>query len=1075
MIRNFLTRSVRFVGGAAATMFVFLLAAQSGKAQTYAPLFDCAWGPKGCTVPNNKPKVIAPEGFGDRQNSWAWSMAWYNGKLLVGTARSEQCITDLSEHEVDPNEPYPPKDPDIICPQDPTQPGPNLLLAGAEIWSFDPTSATWTMVFQSPLTIPVPGSNPTLMVPPDIGFRDMFIYEEANGTEALYVGGCSSQAIHQGIPGGRLLRSTDGVNFAPIPQDPGTFMGNLDNTCFRGMQTLNGQFFAMAVDWKGQGTVIQSPTPWLGDNTFQQISSPVTPAYEIGIFNNRLYVTFVNRDTGNGFSVQYTNPVGNLPYTYTTVLPSGGYRTPDGNPIALSMQVYDGDLYVGGDGVRNGVPLTDQGAELFRIHSDNTWDLIAGSTRTTSPIGPINPLSGLDVGFSWFLNQHMWRMAVHDSRLYVGTFDESVLLRFNKGASAWEPEYGFDLWWTQDGTYFSQVDQQGFGDPYNMGVRSMISTPLGLFLGSANPFFGLNIYKGANTTPDILPTSGPLSGSSDAVPPNPPQHVQAEGAPGGVLLSWDAPSGGAQQYHVFRRSYDPIDVKIAGVGDSSAAYNASSVWDEIGVTDKLTYADSAASLLGRYAYQIKADNGQGVLSEYSNFVIFPSAAPAMKFSDVSEALNKLVVGGKFVSPATRDQFLGLLQQAETDAATGDFTKLLALWNSVKSNAASDFSNPRDARELELTLSRLSKRAQLVLAGHLSADALGANQPASTPSTPNQLTCTTGSGTGTNITDLICNQPATGPGGNTYSNASVTVNGPYWANNRYTNNNVEYYIYEPGTPTPAKAPVILFLHGYAAFVSSDYLGWIKQMVQKGFVVVWVAYQNTLTSTFADYPSNAEAAWTDALYRLQNYTWEPHVRPLTIGGVAQTIIVGHSFGGWITGWLAGEASTSIPSFPVPLGLVMIEPASLGLLPPINFTGISPATKMVIVSSDQDNVACSADGVNIFESTTQVPAAQKNYLFFNSDMTGTPNQVGNHYYPNTYGYKDTAAIDNRDFYVTYKLSVAAAECVFGGSNCSTFLGNGSPEQRTMGTWTNGTPINPMSYYADPTTLPAIPGCSQ
>src|ERR1700733_6989697 len=80
MIRNFLARSVRFMGGGAvAAMFVLLMAAQSGKAQsTYAPLFDCAWGPKGCTVPNNTPKAIAPEGFGDRQNSWAWSMAWYN-------------------------------------------------------------------------------------------------------------------------------------------------------------------------------------------------------------------------------------------------------------------------------------------------------------------------------------------------------------------------------------------------------------------------------------------------------------------------------------------------------------------------------------------------------------------------------------------------------------------------------------------------------------------------------------------------------------------------------------------------------------------------------------------------------------------------------------------------------------------------------------------------------------------------------------------------------------------------------------------------------------------------------------
>jgi hypothetical protein len=44
----------------------------------------------------------------------------------------------------------------------------------AEIWSFNPTNGAWTRVFQSPLTIPVPNTSPTLMVPPDIGFRGMF-------------------------------------------------------------------------------------------------------------------------------------------------------------------------------------------------------------------------------------------------------------------------------------------------------------------------------------------------------------------------------------------------------------------------------------------------------------------------------------------------------------------------------------------------------------------------------------------------------------------------------------------------------------------------------------------------------------------------------------------------------------------------------------------------------------------------------------------------------------------------------------------------------------------------------------
>jgi hypothetical protein len=158
-----------------------------------------------------------------------------------------------------------------------------------------------------------------------------------------------------------------------------------------------------------------------------------------------------------------------------------------------------------------------------------------------------------------------------------------------------------------------------------------------------------------------------------------------------------------------------------------------------------------------------------------------------------------------------------------------------------------------------------------------------------------------------------------------------------------------------------------------------------------------------------------------------------------------------------------------------LVLIEPASLGLLPAINFAGIDPGTRMLVLSGDQDTVACSKDGVSIFTSTTQIPAVQKNYLFYNSDTSGTPNQVGNHFFPNTYGYHDTAAIDNRDYYVTYKLSVAAANCLIGQTSCNTYLGNGSTDQLYTGTWTNGTAIAPMTYYADPTQLPPITGCSQ
>ena len=41
-------------------------------------------------------RQAAPQGFGDRQNSWAWSMYWWKGKLYVGTNRAWHCAEPVS-------------------------------------------------------------------------------------------------------------------------------------------------------------------------------------------------------------------------------------------------------------------------------------------------------------------------------------------------------------------------------------------------------------------------------------------------------------------------------------------------------------------------------------------------------------------------------------------------------------------------------------------------------------------------------------------------------------------------------------------------------------------------------------------------------------------------------------------------------------------------------------------------------------------------------------------------------------------------------------------------------------------
>ena len=47
---------------------------------------------------------------------------------------------------------------------------------------------------------------------------------------------------------------------------------------------------------------------------------------------------------------------------------------------------------------------------------------------------------------------------------------------------------GFDLWRTCDGENWLPVTRNGFNNPYNYGCRNIVSTPYGLFIGTANPF-----------------------------------------------------------------------------------------------------------------------------------------------------------------------------------------------------------------------------------------------------------------------------------------------------------------------------------------------------------------------------------------------------------------------------------------------------------------------------------------------------------------------------------------------------------------------------------------------------------
>lgn len=69
-----------------------------------------------------------------------------------------------------------------------------------------------------------------------------------------------------------------------------------------------------------------------------------------------------------------------------------------------------------------------------------------------------------------------------------------------------EATRGFDLYVTQDGVKFETITLDGFGDPYNHGLRTFAATDSGLFVGTANPFYACQLWMlQENTAPYPVP------------------------------------------------------------------------------------------------------------------------------------------------------------------------------------------------------------------------------------------------------------------------------------------------------------------------------------------------------------------------------------------------------------------------------------------------------------------------------------------------------------------------------------------------------------------------------------------
>jgi hypothetical protein len=439
-------------------------------------------------------KLIAYGGFGDGHNSYAHSMVWWNGRLYVSTIRGAFSLMRKRQAGSLGLDVWP-----VEGPVDPFE-----LDLCAEIWAYDPRLDLWERAFKSPMIEGTGGG----LIPREVSYRAMTTHREAAGRDPVLYACTWSPARG---PGPIVLRSDDGRRFEPTCE-PG--LVGLQVTTIRSLVSFKGRLYTTPAGSRGgnqniSGHVViyESREPQAGqwepvcDFAFGDLSNK--SIHELCGWGDWLYAGTLNH---SGFQLWRSRCEGEAPYEWEKVLERGAWRGKE-NQGVLSMCVFKDALYIGtgiqGGGIDKLNNIGPAPAELIRVHEDGRWDLIVGDPRDT-PDGHKEPLSGRRAGFDTFFNGYFWRMCEHEGWLYIGTFEWSGWLGYVKhsrwpGAFAdlmayvtpkamFENTTGFDMFRSHDGENWVPVSNNGLGNPHNMGLRTLESTPYGLFAGTANPW-----------------------------------------------------------------------------------------------------------------------------------------------------------------------------------------------------------------------------------------------------------------------------------------------------------------------------------------------------------------------------------------------------------------------------------------------------------------------------------------------------------------------------------------------------------------------------------------------------------
>lgn len=292
-------------------------------------------------------------------------------------------------------------------------------------------------------------------------------------------------------------------------------------------------------------------------------------------------------------------------------------------------------------------------------------------------------------------------------------------------------------------------------------------------------------------------------------------------------------------------------------------------------------------------------------------------------------------------------------------------------------------------------------------------------------------------------------PASGPG-------SPNTAFPGFRATRYGQGRSGFWIVEATTGpkesdplAAASLPVVIGIDGCCA--GGDYtvaLGrspfWMH-LARQGNVVVLPVY-------------NAATAMDDAYRLVRDALAELATGDHAEVDMARTAVTGHSFGGPMAVVYAATAKTE--GLPVPTAMFISNPCEgdqQGCVTAPDNARLPAGIKALVWVGDQDVTVGEEPAWRIWASLASVPAADKDFVRAVSDGHGQPAFVADH---------DTIGSDAPALGVVYgiwKLTDSLLSCAFTGADCDYALGN-TPEQRFMGVWSDGTPVQELEFTDDP-----------